>query len=189
MFLGSFSDAWVVNSTNRSFSRSSQDRNPSSLAAPSLRALCPQHFHYLSSIQSLVHTDQAAVVVEERLSISSWKAPMEGFLRGRSDSVFAHFHVRCDSEHERGSDPNPGFEAWTAFNPNGWETTNQLGVAAPITSSATRNSGQMAVREKCSSPSILCGRRPAIPNSPRLSFLKVCNSIICLSHKEETSSG
>lgn len=84
--------------------------------------------------------------------------------------------------------PNPGFEAWTAFNPNGWETTNELGVAAPITASDTRNSGQMAVREKCSSPSMLSGRRPVTPNSPRLSFPRVSNSIISLLRKGGTTS-
>ncbi len=42
--------------------------------------------------------------------------------------------------------PNPGFEAWTNGNPDGWITSNVPTIATTVTASGTRRSGSFAAR-------------------------------------------
>jgi hypothetical protein len=42
--------------------------------------------------------------------------------------------------------PNPGFEQWTAGQPDGWFTNNIPGLVTPITQSSTKHSGSYALR-------------------------------------------
>ncbi|MGB2868395.1 MAG: T9SS type A sorting domain-containing protein [Bacteroidota bacterium] len=42
--------------------------------------------------------------------------------------------------------PNAGFETWTTGNPDGWWTTNVIGVAVPIVQSSTAHSGSSAIQ-------------------------------------------
>ncbi|OGB60071.1 MAG: hypothetical protein A2Y94_06010 [Caldithrix sp. RBG_13_44_9] len=42
--------------------------------------------------------------------------------------------------------PNPGFEQWTAGNPNEWLTTNIIGFGIPVTQTSPGHSGSWAVK-------------------------------------------
>jgi hypothetical protein len=42
--------------------------------------------------------------------------------------------------------PNAGFEQWTAGQPDGWFTSNIVGLVTPITQSSTKHSGSYAIK-------------------------------------------
>ncbi len=50
--------------------------------------------------------------------------------------------------------PNGGFESWNGGNPDGWFSSNLLGVGTPLTASDTRHSGLLAARGEVLSTSL-----------------------------------